>query len=107
MNPKKSGIAPIRPSFGEMPQIVMLPIALDALIEQVADRVVEKLETVQRSQCVGPEVIGPVEMARRLDISRTTLHRLRVEGCPAVRLGDVYKFEPSAVLAWLKSRGQP
>lgn len=51
------------------------------------------------------DVVGPIEMARRLDISRTTLHRMRVAGCPAVRLGDVFKFEPAAVLEWLKSRG--
>jgi hypothetical protein len=75
----------------------------DLVREAVAAAIAEQSE----SRPVERQVVGPNEMSRMLDISRTSLHRLRSEGCPAVRLGDVYKYEPSAVLTWLKARGKP
>lgn len=52
----------------------------------------------------GPMLVSGAELGRLLGCSRTQVHRLRLEGAPAVRLGDVYKFEPAAVLAWLRER---
>lgn len=52
-----------------------------------------------------PLTLSGVEMARRLGISRSAMHRLRVDhGCPAVRVGDFYRYRPAAVVAWLESR---
>lgn len=44
-------------------------------------------------------------MAAHLGCSRSKVNAMRLEGCPAVRLGAIYRFEPEAVLAWLKARG--
>jgi len=45
------------------------------------------------------------QMAERLGVSRSKVNAMRLEGCPAVRLGAIYRFSPPAVLAWLEARG--
>jgi hypothetical protein len=53
-----------------------------------------------------PALVNAHRMAWILNVSRTTIHRLRLDGCPVVRVGDTYKYEPEAVIAWLKARTQ-
>ena len=52
-----------------------------------------------------PDLLTGAQMAAKLGISRTSLHRMRVDGCPAIKVGDVYKFEPCAVMAHLRAQG--
>ncbi|MEO8899949.1 MAG: helix-turn-helix domain-containing protein [Polyangiaceae bacterium] len=88
------------------PGVVLLTSdQLEDLLQRAAERGAElALEAVKASPA--PGLVPASEMARLLNVSRTTLHRLRTEqGAPAVRVGDVYKFEPSAVLAWARERG--
>lgn len=63
----------------------------EALAEQVAERPPT------------PELVDAATMCRLIMVSRTTLHRLRVAGMPAIRVGDTYRYRPSAVVAWLES----
>lgn len=44
--------------------------------------------------------------ARLLGISVGTLDRLRREGLPRVRVGDVDRFEAAEVLTWLRERAR-
>ena len=44
--------------------------------------------------------------ARLLGISMGTVDRLRREGMPRVRVGDVDRFEAAEVLAWLRERAR-
>jgi hypothetical protein len=81
-------------------------VSTEALREIVTEAVAAALAERSESRPVDRQIVGPTEMARMLDVSRTTLHRLRVDGCPAVKLGDCFKFSPSEVMAWLKARGQ-
>jgi hypothetical protein len=55
----------------------------------------------------GPLLVSGAQLGRLLGCSRTQVHRLRLEGAPAVRLGDVFKYEPAAVLTWLRDRSGP
>jgi hypothetical protein len=89
----------------EIAQGVVL-VSTEALREIVTESVAAALAERSESRPVDRQIVGPTEMARMLDVSRTTLHRLRVDGCPAVKLGDCFKFSPPEVMAWLKSRGQ-
>jgi excisionase family DNA binding protein len=83
------------------PLVVMSAAELRELItEAVAAALVDHAASRQPD----PETVSGSEMAQRLGVSRTSMHRLRLEGCPALRLGDSYRFRPSAVLAWLESR---
>lgn len=43
-------------------------------------------------------------LARELGIGVDTVDRLRREGCPSLRVGDVPRFELATVLEWLRSR---
>lgn len=42
------------------------------------------------------------ELGMRLGCSRATVHRLRREGMPSVKLGDTFKFELDTVVSWLR-----
>jgi hypothetical protein len=70
----------------------------------VANAVVEALAEYEAGRTPPPELLNGADMARALGISRTSLHRLRVQGCPAVRIGDGFRYRPRAVLAWLEHR---
>lgn len=71
----------------------------------VRSQVEEALAEHERQRPPEPKWLSGAQMALRLGISRTKLHFLRVkEGCPALRLGDVYKFDPKAVEEWLRER---
>jgi hypothetical protein len=104
-NPRTPGVTQIRPAGTDLSRVVMLPIELEEFVERVAARVVEQLAQT-RSAHAEPDRIDAVEMARRLSLSRTTLHRLRRQGMPAIPVGDTYRSNPAAVLAWLETRGR-
>lgn len=53
-----------------------------------------------------PALLDRRGLARALGCSPDQVDRLRREGCPELRLGDVPRFELPAVLAWLRSRGE-
>lgn len=77
------------------------------LDELIADRLAKSLadafDDLRRNR--EPDLLGGREMAAKIGVSRSKLHGLRIEGCPSVRVGDTYKFEPAVVMAWLKARG--
>ena len=80
--------------------IVTTDAALRAI---VADAVTEALADLSPSQPEG--LIDRQELARRLAISTRGLDRLRREGMPEVRVGDVPRWIWPAVVAWLEGRG--
>lgn len=72
----------------------------ELFLELLDDHVVEPVEQV--------DAVGAAEMCRRLSISRSTLHRMRHAGCPALKVGaNEFRYEPRAVLAWLRARSEP
>ena len=75
----------------------------ELIADTVAEAIADALDDLKRNR--EPDLLGGKEMAAKLGVSRTKLHVLRTEGCPSVKVGDVYKFEPAAVMAWLKARG--
>lgn len=94
LHPEASAVADDRPCW------MLTAGELDQRVYDAAARAYADYRAGEQQQ----DLVGPAEMARRLDISRTSLHRLRLEGCPALKLGDCFKFEPAAVLAWLRAR---
>lgn len=97
-----SAEAPDKPS--EAALVVTLTVA--ALRAVIADAVADALADLD---AVGPDeplTVSGSEMAHRLGISRTALYKLRTrDGCPAMKVGDHYRYKPDAVLAWLEQRG--
>ena len=81
---------------------VTLTVAeLDA---RIRDAVIGALAEFRAGEPAQPDLVSGPEMARRIGVSRTTLHRLRLDGCPAIRVSDTYRYRPEDVLAWLETR---
>ncbi|MFZ5895338.1 MAG: helix-turn-helix domain-containing protein [Myxococcota bacterium] len=51
------------------------------------------------------EFVPATEVARRCSVSRMTVHRWRVAGCPAVRVGDTWRYRFADVVRWLEAGG--
>jgi hypothetical protein len=75
----------------------------ELIADAVADAMADALSDLKRNR--EPDLLSGKEMAAKIGVSRTKLYVLRNEGCPSVKVGDTYKFEPAAVLRWLKERG--
>ena len=76
----------------------------EQLQELVRDAVATALDELTPAREREPDLVDGAEMARRLSVSRTTLHRLRVAGMPAIPVGDTFRYKPAAVLTWLETR---
>lgn len=84
--------------------VVVLTISQFRLLIQEA---VESVLDDQRASPTEPALLSGSELAARLGISRASVHRLRLEGCPAIKICDSFKFEIAAVLGWLRARSRP
>lgn len=84
---------------------MLVQLTADELRALVNDAVTAALAEHERPTADrGPLLVSGGELARLLGISRTSVHRLRLEGCPTVKLGDTYRYRPADVLAWLETR---
>ena len=66
----------------------------------------QELLSEEREQEPPIDAVAAAEICRRLSISRSTLHRLRGEGMPCLRVGVEFRYEPAACLAWLRGRSK-
>jgi len=51
-----------------------------------------------------PALLDRAGLARELNVSLSKVDRLRREGMPELMLGDSPRFEPEAVISWLRDR---
>jgi len=80
-------------------------LTADELDERIKAAVVMALESHTAGRAPAPEYVSGAQMGHLLGISRSMMHKLRLEGCPAVKIGDGFRFSPVRVTAWLESRG--
>ncbi len=52
------------------------------------------------------EYLTENELAKRLQISRTTLYQLRKEGLPFRRIHRTIRYNPEEIETWLAQHGQ-
>ncbi len=52
------------------------------------------------------EYLTENELAKRLQISRTTLYQLRKEGMPYLRVNRMVRYCPEKIETWLAQHGQ-
>ena len=84
---------------------LLVTLTVSELRELVREAVVDLLAEHHHESAVEPLTLSGAEMARKLGVSRSTMAELRTrDGCPAVRIGDHFRFEPAAVMAWLRSQ---
>ena len=84
---------------------LLVQLTAEDLRSLVAGAVADALRDHAAARPPAPDLLGPGPMAARLGVSRTTLHRMRLIGCPSIAVGDSHKYEPAAVLDWLRARG--
>jgi hypothetical protein len=73
----------------------------EPLFEQLAELFGPLLEARDK-----PALLSKKDLARELGICTEGVDRLRREGCPELRVGDLPRFELEAVLGWLRTRAE-
>ncbi len=83
--------------------IVMLTTA--QLRELMHETVLRALDEYRQGEQPEKATLSGDELSRRIGVSRSKVHHLRHAGMPALKVGETYRFELKACLAWLRERG--
>ncbi len=99
-HPNAAVVVPIRQAVDDSTPIVVLSLGQlrEALRDLAEEREAVAIPTPE------PITLSGAQLAQRLGVSRTTVHRMREDGCPCFRLGDSWRFELEPVMAWLRGR---
>lgn len=96
------------PAFVGQPQnrakstiVALSGVELSRLVHEAVTSVLHHLE---REKTPRAALLSGAQMAARLGISRSKMNALRLEGCPSVKIGNLFKFDEVSVLEWLKER---
>jgi hypothetical protein len=88
-------------------QTALVVLTTDQLTDLVEEAVARALDQYVATQPPPAQLLKSSAMAERLDISESQLGNLCKEGLPHMLIGDrVRRFEPAAVLEWLRGRGR-
>jgi hypothetical protein len=98
--PSLGAVAELRPASNQA-LVILTAQQLEELIEA---KMLDVLDRFEHGKSPSPELLSGAAMALKLGISRTKMHRLREQGCPAVKVGDIFKFVPGKVMLWLEGR---
>ena len=90
------------PGNDNSPIVMLTRAELRALMH---DTVLSALEEYKQGERPEKATLGGAELAARIGVSRTKVHHLRHAGMPSLKVGDVYRYELHACLAWLRERG--
>lgn len=85
--------------------ILAVTLTVEALEQLVRGAVAHALE--ERATAPRAGLLDRRSLAEALGCGVDTIDRLRAEGCPSVRVGDVPRFELDRVLEWLRGRSNP
>lgn len=83
-------------------QVVVLTAA--QLRELVRDAIVEALESQKDDP--SPLLLDRNGIARALGLSTSSIDKLRKQGLPSIRVGDVPRFIAGDCIAWLRSNDE-
>lgn len=82
--------------------VVVTPAELAAIVrDAVAEIIAEREDAPAR-----PALLDRRGLAMALDCSPDQVDRLRREGCPELRVGDMPRFDLGEVLAWIRARSE-
>lgn len=87
----------LRPEAPDQPIVTMTRGELETMLERVAERVAARQ---------APLLVDKQGLASRLECSASHIDVLRKRGLPTVLVGQAVRFEPEAVVAWLRARGE-
>jgi hypothetical protein len=95
VRPKYLRVAPTAANDG--PVVTMTRGELEALVSGAVQKALS-------SGACGPLLVDKQDLARQLRCSAAHIDHLRKRGLPTVMVGQVVRFEPQKVLAWLEAR---
>jgi hypothetical protein len=95
-------LRPSRPADEETPVVMLTVRQLRELMHGAALAALEEHRAGERPE---QATLSGADLAPRLGVSRTRVHHLRQAGMPAIKVGEVYRYELAACLAWLRERG--
>ena len=98
--PSSSRIDSLRAGSHPAPLIV---VPLDQLRAAWREDLTEVLAAHDAKRSNAPVLVDAVALARALSVSRATVHRWRVRGCPCIPVGDTFRYQIAAVVNWLES----
>lgn len=84
----------------------MVTLTRAELAELIEDAVALATERLTDSASGAPALLTQADLAKTLCVSVRTIHTLRQQGLPMLRVGDSPRFELAAVLSWLRNREQ-
>ena len=91
-----------RPGNDNSPIVMLTTAQLRTLMH---DTVIAALDEYKQAEKPEKATLGGAELATRIGVSRTKVHHLRHAGMPSLKVGDVFRYELAACLAWLRERG--
>lgn len=94
-------LRPARTADEESPVFTLTVRQLRELMQGAALAALEEHKAGERPE---QATLSGAELAPRLGVSRTRVHHLRQAGMPAIRIGEVYRYELGPCLAWLRER---
>lgn len=104
--PPLAVVAELRPAAGPdaEPSITLTRGQLRALVLNAVLEALETFDAPRAAQEPQP-LLSVSQTAKALGCHRSKVNSMRLEGCPAVKLGSIYRYSLPDVLAWLKARG--
>lgn len=98
---KLTAVSMLKPAANQPDSRPVAMMTVGELCDALVDRVVEVVGDEKKAE---PLTLSGAELAERLGVSRTAVHRLRQQGAPAVKIGDCYRYEVEPFMAWLRER---
>jgi hypothetical protein len=95
---------PAPPAKPKPPAVEVVVLTAAQLRELVRDAIVEAFEAQKEDPPA--QLLDRNGIARVLGLSTGSIDKLRKQGLPSIRVGDVPRFVAADCIAWLKSNGE-
>jgi len=86
----------------------LIQLLIDRVTSDVAEKListVEKYIDIKVTNALKGQklLVDSDELAKQLMVSKSTVVKLRKQGLPTLRIGDSVRFDPNAVISFLKN----
>ena len=98
-----AAVAELRAEVGNDNMLVTLTVG--QLREIVCDAVIDGIAQFKAGERPEQATLSGVDLARAVGLSRNAVTRLRKAGMPAIKLGDIHRYELKACMDWLREHG--
>lgn len=83
--------------------VVLTPEQLQELVDRTIRETFASMKEAAASE--GPEVLNRKQAAEVLDVTEQQISKLRKKGLPGHKIGNLWRFRRSEILAWVSKQG--